>query len=209
MDKLLTPEQTEQVKKQIIQQIENRFPEDKKQAAISQIKAMNSEQLEDFLKQNKLIKQGKGEHQCIFCSIVFGDIASYKIDENDGAIAVLEINPISMGHALVIPKEHLSGEDKIPKSVISLVESISALIKTKLKPKKIETSSSNLFGHEIINIIPVYDSENINSERSQANPKELLELQETLLKKKSEVISAKPKRKKIKSEKLWLPKRIP
>lgn len=206
---MLTPEQTEQVKKQIIQQIENRFPEDKKQAAISQIKAMNSDKLEDFLKQNKMIKQEPGEQQCIFCSIVFGDIASYKIDENDTAIAVLEINPISKGHALVIPKEHVSDKDKIPKSVISLAESISTLIKTKLKPKKIETSYSNLFGHEIINIIPVYDSENINLKRSQANPKELLQLQEILLNKKSEVISTKPKRKKIKSEKLWLPKRIP
>ena len=110
---MLTPEQTENIKKQLIQQIEKSFPEDRKTFAKSQIEVMNSEQLEEFLKQNKLIKtQNQGSApsipECVFCSIISEDINSYKIAENSKAIAVLEINPASKGHSLIIPKEHLS-----------------------------------------------------------------------------------------------------
>jgi len=213
---MLSDEQEEKIKKQLMAHIEKGFPEDKKEFAKSQVQTMDSEQLEAFLKQNNLLRKNQGQSQageppqgCVFCSIVVGNIQSYKIGENKDALAVLEINPISRGHSIIIPKEHVSGKESVPKTVSSLAESISKLIKTKLKPKKIETSSSNLFGHEIINIIPVYDSENIGSERHQASQEELLELQKTLLKKKPITISMKPKRTKVKAEKLWLPKRIP
>lgn len=206
---MIPPEQEEKIKEQLMAHIEKGFPEDKKEFAKTQVQAMNSEQLEAFLKQNNLVRSQEGEQGCVFCSIASEDIQAYKLGENKEAIAVLEINPVSHGHTIIIPKKHVSGKDKIPKSVFSLAESISKLIKTKLKPKKVETSSSNLFGHETINIIPVYDSENIDSKRTPSSPEELLELQKTLLKKKLKVVSAKPKAKKIKAEKLWLPKRIP
>lgn len=205
---MLTPEQTEQIKKQIIQQIGTNFPEDKKAAAKSQIEAMNSEQLEEFLKQNKLIKEGTGQ-KCIFCSIVFGDIPSNKIEENDKAVAVLEINPVSKGHSLIIPREHVSSKENLPKEVFSLAEDVSKRIRDKLKPKKVDVSPSNLFGHEIVNVVPVYENETLESQRKPTNPEELFALQKLLEKKPSKKV---PKRtiKKIKSkEKLWLPKRIP
>lgn len=206
---MIPPEQEEKIKEQLMAHIEKGFPEDKKEFAKTQVQAMNSEQLEAFLKQNNLVRSQEGEQGCVFCSIVSEDIQAYKLGENKEAIAVLEINPVSHGHTIIIPKKHVSGKDKIPKSVFSLAESISKLIKTKLKPKKVETSSSNLFGHETINIIPVYDSENIDSKRARSSPEDLLELQKILLKKKPKLISKKPKRTKIKAEKLWLPKRIP
>jgi diadenosine tetraphosphate (Ap4A) HIT family hydrolase len=206
---MLTPEQTEQVKKQVIQQIDSTFPEDKKEPAKNQIKAMDSKQLEKFLEQNKLIKQETGEQKCIFCSIVFGDIPSYKIDENEKAIAVLEINPISRGHSLVIPKDHIASKENLPSETFSLAKDISKRIKTKLKPKEVKLASANLFGHEVLNIIPIYKDETPESERKPLNPEELLGLQKLLEKEPPKKI---PKRaiKKIRSkEKLWLPKRIP
>jgi len=205
---MLSPEQTEQIKKQIIKQIETNFPEDKKAVAKSQIEAMNPEQFEAFLKQNKLIKESTGQ-QCIFCSIMFGDIPSYKIGENDKALAVLEINPVSKGHALVIPKEHISSEEKLPKEVFSLAEDVSKKIKTKLKPKEVDITPSNLFGHEVVNVIPVYEDETIKSERKPIKPEELLGLQKLLEKKQSEKIPKRTIKKIVSKEKLWLPKRIP
>jgi len=53
---MLTPEQAEQVKKQLAEQIEKSFPEDKKEFAKKQVENMDSEQLEEFLKKNQLIK---------------------------------------------------------------------------------------------------------------------------------------------------------
>jgi len=40
----------------------------------------------------------------IFTKIVKGEIPSYKVAESDRFYAFLDINPISKGHALVIPK---------------------------------------------------------------------------------------------------------
>ena len=41
----------------------------------------------------------------IFSKIVKGEIPCYKIAENEKFLAFLDINPLSLGHALVIPKE--------------------------------------------------------------------------------------------------------
>src|ERR1700712_4429720 len=43
---------------------------------------------------------------CIFCSIIKGDIPSTRVDEDDHTIAFMDIHPWTPGHALVIPKKH-------------------------------------------------------------------------------------------------------
>ncbi|PIS05539.1 MAG: HIT family protein [Candidatus Buchananbacteria bacterium CG10_big_fil_rev_8_21_14_0_10_42_9] len=45
---------------------------------------------------------------CIFCKIVTGDIPSTKVYEDDNFLAFLDIAPITPGHTLVIPKEHVT-----------------------------------------------------------------------------------------------------
>ena len=205
---MLSEEQIKQIKKQLLQQIEN-FPEDKKEIAKQQIEEMDSEQLEEFLEQNNLVQKSENQQQCVFCSIVEGKIPSSKIDENEDAIAILEINPISKGHALVIPKNH---DDKISKKVISFAEKISKKIKTKLKPQKVDIAKSELFGHQVINIIPNYKDNHLismNSPRQKANPEELEKIKSQLEekpKKPKPIKRAKPE--KI-DENIRLPKRIP
>jgi histidine triad (HIT) family protein len=43
---------------------------------------------------------------CIFCSIVAGDIPSRTVFETDEVLAFLDANPLAPGHTLVIPKAH-------------------------------------------------------------------------------------------------------
>lgn len=43
----------------------------------------------------------------IFTKIIKGEIPSYKIAENDQFYAFLDINPLSKGHTLVIPKREV------------------------------------------------------------------------------------------------------
>ncbi|KAJ8063885.1 hypothetical protein OCU04_007736 [Sclerotinia nivalis] len=43
---------------------------------------------------------------CVFCKIIKGDIPSFKLYESEKVFAFLDINPLSKGHALVIPKYH-------------------------------------------------------------------------------------------------------
>ncbi|KAG4301326.1 hypothetical protein PCANB_002281 [Pneumocystis canis] len=44
--------------------------------------------------------------RCIFCKIILGEIPAFKLIETEKSLAFLDIQPLSKGHALIIPKEH-------------------------------------------------------------------------------------------------------
>jgi len=209
---MLTEEQSKLIKKQLIEQI-NRWniDEQSKNNAKEYILKLNEKELEEFLIKNKLLKEvekptiEKKGKDCIFCLIIDNKIPSYKIDENETSLAVLDIKPLSRGHVIVIPKKHVS-LNKIPVSSFSLAKEISKKIKKTLKPKEVSISTSLLFGHEIINIIPSYENE-IN-ERKEAKKEELEELQKLLTEKK--IVKEDKKLKKTIEPKLYkFPRRIP
>jgi histidine triad (HIT) family protein len=216
---MVSKEQIDQIKKQLIDQIEKTFPPTQKEIAKKQVLEMNEEQLISFLKKNKMIKEPVEEKQedpvqkvpqeqkCIFCSIIEGKIPSYKIDENKDSIAVLEINPISKGHVLILPKKHLESSGKLPASSFSLAKKIAKKIKSKLKPKDVQIHSSNVFGHEILNVLPIYDHESMDSQRYQESKEELEKLKKKLEKKTAKKKA--PKIKEIQKEKMLIPRRIP
>jgi histidine triad (HIT) family protein len=43
---------------------------------------------------------------CIFCSILDGEIPSRTVHETDDAVAFLDVNPLARGHTLVVPRTH-------------------------------------------------------------------------------------------------------
>ena len=45
---------------------------------------------------------------CIFCKIIDGDVPAAKLIETDRVISFLDINPVNPGHALVVPKRHVT-----------------------------------------------------------------------------------------------------
>ena len=52
--------------------------------------------------------EGTGKEKgCIFCQIVAGDLPCYRIYEDELSLAILDINPFSKGHCLVVPKRHV------------------------------------------------------------------------------------------------------
>ncbi len=199
-------EQIEQIKEQIISQIESTFPEEKKDQAIEQIKAMNEKELEEFLEKNNLMKNNESE--CIFCSILEGKVPSYKIGENENAIAVLNINPLSKGHTTIIPKEH---KKEISEQIQEFSKKIGVLLKEKLSPKEISVKESNMFGHEIVDLVPIYE-DNQELKAKKAKESELESLQELILQQEKiqEAPEEKPKEPEVITEKdMWLPRRIP
>lgn len=54
--------------------------------------------------QQKALEQQKAN--CIFCQIISGNIPSKNVFEDDKIIGILDINPASKGHTLLMPKEH-------------------------------------------------------------------------------------------------------
>ena len=50
---------------------------------------------------------GETQQPCIFCEIVAERAHSHKVYEDDLTLCILDINPFSKGHCLVIPKRHV------------------------------------------------------------------------------------------------------
>ena len=45
-------------------------------------------------------------NDCIFCSIVAGELPAQIVDSDEHTVAFMDINPATRGHALVIPRAH-------------------------------------------------------------------------------------------------------
>jgi len=61
------------------------------------------------------------ENDCIFCSIVAGDVPCASVYEDASILAFLDIGPVSEGHTLVIPKGHYEMLDQCPGDVSAKV----------------------------------------------------------------------------------------
>ena len=44
---------------------------------------------------------------CVFCGIIDGSIPGNVVSETEDVVAFLDANPVSRGHTLVVPKEHV------------------------------------------------------------------------------------------------------
>ena len=81
--------------------------------------------------------------ECIFCKIVKGEIPSYKVYEDEKTLAFLDVNPINVGHTLIMPKNHVSK--------ISMAEEEDLLALTKAL-KKVIKAVENSLGVDDLNV---------------------------------------------------------
>jgi len=208
-------EEIDEIRKQLIEQIKKSVAEDKAEQTVQSIQAMSDEQLVAFLQENNLqVKNREEGGKCIFCSIVFGEIPSTKLAENEKAIAILEINPISEGHTLVIPKNHIEKEEDLDDKTKELAQQIKQVLKDSLNPKEIKIFTNQIMGHQTINILPIYNDEKIDSPGQKKTPEQLLETQKKILQKVGEKKQEKTKenlekKQEINQEDIILTKRIP
>lgn len=101
---------------------------------------------------------------CIFCKIVKGEIPANKIYEDKTTLAFLDISPVNIGHALVIPKEHFVNIYETPEEImtdmVKTVKKISHAIKKGLKADGINVTMNNdpaagqVVFHSHIHVIP-------------------------------------------------------
>ncbi len=173
----LTQEQISEVKKQLFQQIQH-LPQQQKEQMQQQIDLLSEKEVESLLEQQRSHKGKSGrEQKSIFRMIVDGDIEAAKIDENKDALAVLDINPISKGHALLIPKHEVKQAKKLPVSIFSLGKKLAQRIMKICRAKNAELQTEAKFGEVILHIIPEYDKPlSLSSPRQKASPEELSQL---------------------------------
>ncbi|OGZ63820.1 MAG: hypothetical protein A3A98_00845 [Candidatus Staskawiczbacteria bacterium RIFCSPLOWO2_01_FULL_40_39] len=108
---------------------------------------------------------------CIFCSIVKGEIDSAKIWEDNHVLAFLDVHPDTKGHCLVIPKQHCENifdiDENLLQKVIVASKKIAEKIKNSLQAEGINLMSNNgkiagqIVPHFHIHIIPRYAEEDL------------------------------------------------
>ena len=102
---------------------------------------------------------------CIFCSIVKGDISSYKIYEDKDILVFLDVNPLSPGHALIIPKEHTLDVTTINNDVLIKIldksKDIGNMLIEKMDAKGFSLVQNNGIAQEVkhfhLHVIPKYN----------------------------------------------------
>ncbi len=62
---------------------------------------------------------------CIFCKIVRGEIPSFKVYEDERVFAFADINPITAGHTLIIPKVHAENLWQISDNSLAAIHRVS------------------------------------------------------------------------------------
>lgn len=96
----------------------------------------------------------------IFTKIVNGEIPCYKIAENKDFLAFLDINPLAMGHTLVIPKQEtdliFDLDDELYQGLFLFSKKIAKAIKKVLECKRIGIAVIGLeVPHAHIHLIPM------------------------------------------------------
>ena len=104
---------------------------------------------------------------CLFCSIVAGEIPSKKIYEDDVAYAFLDISPWQVGHTLVIPKAHsvdVLEDDEVLATIAPAVARVGRLLKERLGADacNVMSNAGAVSGQEVfhshVHVLPRYAS---------------------------------------------------
>lgn len=103
----------------------------------------------------------------IFTKIINGDIPSYKIAEDENHYAFLDINPLSKGHTLVVPKEEIDYifdlSDETYQGLMSFSKKVGAAIQAVIPCQRIGLM---VFGLEVphahVHLIPIVEPNDMN-----------------------------------------------
>jgi histidine triad (HIT) family protein len=111
----------------------------------------------------------------IFSKIVNGDIPAYKIAEDDRYLAFLDINPLVIGHVLVIPKAEVDYifdlDDELYSGLQAFAKKVALGLKKAIPCKRIGVAVIGLeVPHAHIHLVPMNDMGDLNFSRSKLNP---------------------------------------
>lgn len=119
----------------------------------------------------------------IFTKIINREIPSYKVAENDFCYAFLDINPLSKGHTLVVPKIEIDQLFDLPineyNRLMMFSRSVALAIKKAVNCKRVAVV---VLGFEVphahIHLIPIdfEDQVNFSNPRIKLSPVEMNEI---------------------------------
>jgi histidine triad (HIT) family protein len=112
---------------------------------------------------------------CIFCKINKGDIPSYTIYEDDDFRVFLDINPVTNGHCLLVPKKHYDTMFDLNEEMVSkmygIAKKIYELEKEKLGIDGFTLYNNNYHGQDVkhyhLHLIPRYINDEVHVDSNE------------------------------------------
>ena len=106
----------------------------------------------------------------IFSKIINGEIPCFRVFEDEDFLAILDINPLVIGHVLVIYKIEIDYifdlDDDVLGRMLVFSKKVSAIIKSKIECEKIGLSIIGLeVPHVHIHLVPICSADDLNFTR--------------------------------------------
>ena len=106
----------------------------------------------------------------IFSQIIDGKIPCFRIEENNEFLAFLDINPLVVGHVLVIYKQEIDYifdlDDDVLGRMLVFSKKVAKRIKSKIQCQKIGLSIIGLeVPHVHIHLVPIQSADDLNFTR--------------------------------------------
>ena len=111
----------------------------------------------------------------IFSKIIAGEIPSYKVAEDDKFYAFLDINPITWGHTLVVPKKEVDYifdlDDELLGEMAIFAKKVAKAIKEAIPCKKVGMAVLGLeVPHAHIHLLPLKNEGDMDFKHKIENP---------------------------------------
>jgi len=132
------------------------------------------------------------DKDCIFCKLANGDIPTSTLYEDEQFRIILDANPATRGHALILPKQHYANifeiDDDVLRDLIVLGKKLASVMKERLGCDGVniiqnngETAGQTVL-HFHLHVIPRYkdDGQNILWVPGESDPAVQAELAEKL-----------------------------
>ncbi len=123
----------------------------------------------------------------IFTKIVQGEIPSYKVAENEKFYAFLDINPLSKGHTLVIPKQEIDYvfdlEDDLLAALHVFAKKVAKAIEKVIECKRVGVAVYGLdVPHAHVHLIPLVKGHELNFtlEKLSLTPEEFVSIADAI-----------------------------
>ena len=129
-----------------------------------------------------------GKAECIFCAIVAGRAEAHKIYEDDLSLCLLDINPFTPGHCLVVPKRHVPWWHELTREETDSLFNVARIVSDKIM-KAYRPDFVCMFArgrripHTHIFLVPSYGGDLLDRffntlEKFQESPSELARLRD-------------------------------
>ena len=119
----------------------------------------------------------------IFSKIIAGEIPSYKVAEDERYYAFLDINPLTKGHTLVVPKKEIDYlfdlDDDTLSGMILFAKKVAAKLKQEIECKRVAMVVLGMeVPHAHIHLIPINSEADVDfhREKLQLTPEEFKEI---------------------------------